>query len=60
MLKIFESLEEAIITTKTCMTELKTQVEFQNCKFKQILGKMCGIDTSGYLRGEDQEQLMAL
>lgn len=60
MLKIFEALEEAIITTKTQLPDLVTSIQFQNCKFKQILSKMRGVDTTSFLNGENQDQLMNL
>lgn len=66
LLKIFEALEEAIITTTTSVPENSTTEEatsklhFRNSKFDKILEKMRGIDTSPFLKGEKQDQLMSM
>lgn len=43
LLKIFEQLEEAIITTTVEQPSGKTHLSFQNRKFKDIIKKMRGI-----------------
>lgn len=60
LLKIFDQLEEAIITTTTEMGGGNSMLSFQNGKFKDIASKMRGVNLQELDSEEKNEFMMDL